>query len=191
VSTGHGQVSGSGWYDEGSWAKVSLEETSVGGPLIRHRFSHWAGDASGSDPTISVRMDGPKLVRAVWVEDYTNLHILITFLVLIAGVAFAFYGRQSGVVIQSPLEEGAFMNEIEICEKSLGSLGICSCKARSLKKHMNRLEPNMRKGLKSWEGILNRKVENPHPNDCWISYVPYPLGREKFPRLKGYFGKVG
>jgi hypothetical protein len=123
VSTGHGQVSGSGWYDEGSWAKVSLEETSVGGPLIRHRFSHWAGDASGSDPTISVRMDGPKLVRAVWVEDYTNLHILITFLVLIAGVAFAFYGRQSGVVIQSPLEEGAFMNEIEICEKKLRKLG--------------------------------------------------------------------
>jgi hypothetical protein len=49
----------------------------------------------------------------------------------------------------------------------------------------------MRKGLKSWEGILNRKVENPHPNDCWISYAPYPLGREKFPRLKRYLGKVG
>jgi len=101
VASEYGQVSGSGWYDEGSWAKVSLEATIVGGPLIRHRFSHWAGDASGSDPIISVRMDGPKVVRAVWVEDYANLYAFIIVLAIAAvGAALVLVKRKRGLAIQ-------------------------------------------------------------------------------------------
>ncbi|MEM2226547.1 MAG: hypothetical protein QXY42_04265 [Candidatus Bathyarchaeia archaeon] len=122
VSTDHGQIEGSGWYNEGSWAKVSLTATIVGGPLIRYRFSHWAGDASGSDPTISVRMDGPKVIRAIWVEDYANLYALIAILAIVAGVMALALVRRRRSAIQSPPVENALGNGAKAYEEKLERL---------------------------------------------------------------------
>jgi len=81
----YGNVEGSGWYDEGSFAKVSLSLTRVGGPLTGFRFTHWSGDASGSDQTVTIRMNGPKVVKAVWTEDYTAVYTIIVVLGLAIG----------------------------------------------------------------------------------------------------------
>lgn len=42
-------------------------------------FSHWEGDASGSNPVVSVTMDGDKMVTAVFVDEFnTYLPIVIS-----------------------------------------------------------------------------------------------------------------
>jgi hypothetical protein len=68
-------VSGVGWYDEGSKAKVSLFdltpfEDGLYGVLLdsgtRAVFLGWRGDAVGDRPEISIVVDGPKELVAGW-----------------------------------------------------------------------------------------------------------------------------
>ena len=87
-----GSVAGSGWYFEDSTANVSVQPTAVpfdgwlGFLGARHVFDHLVGACETSQPTCSVRMDNPKLVIAVWRDDYT-ISILVA-LVIIGLLAF-------------------------------------------------------------------------------------------------------
>ncbi|MEM3387884.1 MAG: hypothetical protein QW491_00515 [Thermoproteota archaeon] len=72
VSTPYGTAGGEGWYDEGSTAYATVDPLIVEGPEgVRHVFSHWSGDASGTGSTSNpVTMDSPKTAVASWKTQY-------------------------------------------------------------------------------------------------------------------------
>jgi len=80
-----GFVNGSGWYDQGSYAKVVVYPTKKG-LLILDIFEKWTGDIESNNSTIIVKVDGPKVLIARWKKDYSQLIILtvtlLAFLIL-------------------------------------------------------------------------------------------------------------
>ena len=67
IQSTYGTPTGAGWYGEGETANVTINATvAVNGTT--YRFAGWAGDASGTNATVGVRMDGPKTIRAEWEE---------------------------------------------------------------------------------------------------------------------------
>jgi hypothetical protein len=71
VSSEYGSVSGSGWYDEGSTAMISVTpEVTDFGNGTRKVFKSWTGDFSGSSATAKVTVDSPKNIRASWGCQY-------------------------------------------------------------------------------------------------------------------------
>lgn len=75
VQSPYGSPGGSGWYDSGSKATVSIH-TSAGG-IIQHTFTGWSGDLTGSEANASLTMDGPKTIQANWQTDYLRFYLLI------------------------------------------------------------------------------------------------------------------
>jgi ribosomal protein L40E len=71
VSSEYGSVSGSGWYDEGSTAVISVSpEVTDFGNGTRRIFKSWIGDYSGSSATAKITVDSPKNVKASWGYQY-------------------------------------------------------------------------------------------------------------------------
>jgi len=73
VQTSHGTVSGSGWYDKGSTAKIT--ETTDSSWPIAYTFTGWSPDPSSgklmkTDDSWSLVVDGPYTVQANWTVDY-------------------------------------------------------------------------------------------------------------------------
>ena len=97
-----GQPQGSGWYDKGSSAKISVSPevpmpgfwASLGG---RYIFDSWSGIVNGDrySPSANVIVDEPTTVVAVWRADYstfnTTLAVILMLLIglLIIGVVVA------------------------------------------------------------------------------------------------------
>ncbi len=83
--TEHGEVFGSGWHNEGSYATIRLSETRIG-VIIQDVFDHFEGlgskDRVIDEGTVEIYVDGSREIRAVWRKDYTRL--LLTF--IIAGI---------------------------------------------------------------------------------------------------------
>ncbi|MDZ7393974.1 MAG: hypothetical protein ONB25_13880 [candidate division KSB1 bacterium] len=69
VNSAHGNPSGGGWYDQGAQAafRVTTPDSQGGS---RHLFVRWTGDFSGTQPTGSLVMTGPKTVTATWRTQY-------------------------------------------------------------------------------------------------------------------------
>ena len=78
----------SGWYDEGSRLRLKLKETRVGF-LIQKVFDHFEGlthnDKLLGEGEAEILVDGPKMIRAVWRTDYTQL-LLLSLTATIGGV---------------------------------------------------------------------------------------------------------
>jgi hypothetical protein len=71
VSSEYGSVSGSGWYDEGSVAVISVTpEVTDFGNGTRRVFKSWIGDFSSSSATAKVTVDSPKNIKASWGYQY-------------------------------------------------------------------------------------------------------------------------
>jgi len=71
VSSEYGFVSGSGWYDQGSIAMISVTpEATDFGNGTRRVFKSWIGDFSGSSATSRVTVDSPKNIKASWEYQY-------------------------------------------------------------------------------------------------------------------------
>ena len=75
VQSERGNPQGTGWYDSGSTATISV--TSPLGAIIRQAFAGWSGDSNATAATTAISMDSPKSVTANWRTDYTQLYILI------------------------------------------------------------------------------------------------------------------
>jgi endoglucanase len=79
VETDFGSVSGTGWYEEGSYATVRVEDKSVGFPFTSV-FDHFEGlkpqDKVISTEVVEIYVDGPRVIKAVWKSDYTILIVL-------------------------------------------------------------------------------------------------------------------
>jgi len=69
VDTDHASPAGEEWYEEGAIGRAGLDAGLVPGPAgTRYVFTHWGGDAEGTDWTASgdIVMDAPKTAAAVW-----------------------------------------------------------------------------------------------------------------------------
>ena len=90
VQTDQGAASGSGWYNAGSAAQISVStpiSTQYGVSIV---FDSWQGDTQSSSQTTTVLMNGPKNVVATWQADYSVLYL--TAGVGIAIVLIAVFG---------------------------------------------------------------------------------------------------
>ncbi|MDG6981617.1 MAG: hypothetical protein JRN51_10975 [Nitrososphaerota archaeon] len=68
-----GNTTGSGWYQSGTSASYSIDETSSGGPLIYQRFSGWTGSFSSDQASGSTVITSPEFITAQWSTDSTLL----------------------------------------------------------------------------------------------------------------------
>jgi len=84
VISPYGNVSGSGWYDEGGKARISIEPIEIEwGDLRIKRFKGWS--IGSKESSLEIVVDRPKLIVAEWEEDWNwpNIRILISFLCII------------------------------------------------------------------------------------------------------------
>jgi M6 family metalloprotease-like protein len=65
VESPYGDPKGTGWYDSGTNASISVEQV-IEGSGTRHTFQAWHGDFQGNDPNASILMDKPKNITALW-----------------------------------------------------------------------------------------------------------------------------
>ncbi|MBS7622829.1 hypothetical protein KEJ39_04035 [Candidatus Bathyarchaeota archaeon] len=73
VLSEYGNPVGSGWQIAGSWAPLIVEDIWDSGTTLRHRFEEWRGGplrGSPDNPENAVFMDSPKIVEAVWRDQY-------------------------------------------------------------------------------------------------------------------------
>jgi len=72
VESTYGSSSGTGWYDEATYAFASISPTTVtSGEGTRYVFTGWSGDASGTSATSDrIHMDRPKTAIANWKTQY-------------------------------------------------------------------------------------------------------------------------
>ena len=73
VQTDQGVPSGSGWYDAGSTAQLTVSTPVCAQYGVRIVFNGWQGDTYSQQST-AILMDGPKTVVATWRTDYTVLY---------------------------------------------------------------------------------------------------------------------
>ena len=66
VSSQHGSPTGEGWYDEGSTARVSVEDTLPVSEGTQLKFVEWRGDLTSTSAILSFTVDGPKSLSASW-----------------------------------------------------------------------------------------------------------------------------
>ena len=66
VRSAYGVAHGSGWYDAGSRAEISVSSTTVSVIGLEYEFGGWSGDVSVSTPSASIEVDGPKVIVASW-----------------------------------------------------------------------------------------------------------------------------
>jgi hypothetical protein len=69
VTSVYGSPTGTGWYDSGSTAAISIDEL-VEETGTKHYFEQWSGDHTGDAASASVIMNSPKTVNAEWSTDY-------------------------------------------------------------------------------------------------------------------------
>ena len=93
---------GSGWYFENETAVVSVEPRVVfaeglpGLLGVRHVLDNWRGGCMVNAGTCSVIMNSPRVVSAVWKDDYTFPIVFATLIVMVLGLTlFLRCGRRA------------------------------------------------------------------------------------------------
>jgi len=76
VTSDYGTTSGAGYYNEGDKATISIDTTSTSTGLIDKTFEGWSGDIRSESPTTQLTVDGPKVIKAEWHDNYLKLAIL-------------------------------------------------------------------------------------------------------------------
>jgi M6 family metalloprotease-like protein len=70
VTTQYGSPSGSGWYDAGSLATISIQPQLDYGNGTRRLFTGWTGDHSGTETNFTLTASNPRSVTAEWTTQY-------------------------------------------------------------------------------------------------------------------------
>jgi len=107
VNSERSNTKGSGWYRAGTTASFSIDESSIpfegllGALGARYVFERWSEDSSSTNPSSSVKMDGPKTAIALWREDHGNIYAVITGVIVVVAillaVAFALRRRRRAI----------------------------------------------------------------------------------------------
>jgi hypothetical protein len=77
VSSEYGASWGTGYYNEGDKPVIGIDTTYVSAGLIDKEFAGWSGDMLSETPTTPVVMNGPKVIKADWRDNYLKIIILI------------------------------------------------------------------------------------------------------------------
>ncbi len=95
VSSSFSKAQGTGWYDAGSKAEITISGTSIPIDLFTSKeFAGWKGDASGTSANLTITVDAPKNVTAVWVDDYARAYLLLGALGAMALLVAAKFRRR-------------------------------------------------------------------------------------------------
>lgn len=92
VASQLGQVSGEGWYPEGSNPEFVAVPPSSGSSWFglgtaNYQFAGWSGDSMSNETLASITMGGPRSVEANWVESGMTFDPMgVTYLLLIGSV---------------------------------------------------------------------------------------------------------
>lgn len=71
VASPYGTPGGQDWYDSGSTAHAAIADGVVSGEDVRHVFTGWSGDASGTGlGSDDILMNAPKTATANWKAQY-------------------------------------------------------------------------------------------------------------------------
>jgi ribosomal protein L21E len=81
INSDYGQPTGAGWYKEGETVNISIPAEQ--GFLLRHIFTGWSGDVTGTQPTASLSMTSAKVVTITWKADYMQLYIAVAILLVV------------------------------------------------------------------------------------------------------------
>jgi hypothetical protein len=97
VRSSQGSVSGSGWYDRGSAAKITATSGSQTWPFS-YTFAHWkvdpsTGKVTKTDDSWELTVDAPYVVEAQWSFDY------LPVIVIFGGGGLAVAGLAVGTVL--------------------------------------------------------------------------------------------
>ncbi|MBM3291066.1 hypothetical protein FJY84_00115 [Candidatus Bathyarchaeota archaeon] len=77
VESEFSQTLGSGWYNEGTKASYSIQETKLSSNLfISKVFKGWSGDSASVSQTNVIVVDKPITIKAIWVDDFTAIYII-------------------------------------------------------------------------------------------------------------------
>lgn len=114
VSSSYGAAAGEGWYDEGSVATFSVtpsqqpEEGFLGSLGGKRTFQAWSGDSTAISANATVKMDGPKSIRARWMTDYSQPYLIlggITAAILVAAALIFIRARRKADRLRAEIEE--------------------------------------------------------------------------------------
>jgi hypothetical protein len=94
VESERGNPQGGGWYDSGASAAVSVNSTipmeGIMGILgARYVFASWhdsSDQVQSSGPRLTVVVDSPRTLRAVWREDYQLVYIIVAAILVLVSV---------------------------------------------------------------------------------------------------------
>ncbi len=89
VISPYGTPLGSGWYDENSTATILVQPPIIGQESVA--FTRWTGDATGSQPSVSMFVDSPKTVQAEWTHlssEPTQSNAPFVMWVIFCGMVF-------------------------------------------------------------------------------------------------------
>lgn len=70
AATGNTSLTQSTWETSGSTIPLSADPLVAIDAANRYRFDHWSDDASGTNPTTTIKMDGPKTATANYVQQH-------------------------------------------------------------------------------------------------------------------------
>lgn len=103
VSSPFGQASGSGWYDAGSTAAISVNTPIAAGYGSQYVFDRWIGTEVFSGSSTQVVVDKPITLEAIWRLDRTVLYetvggaIAAMVLIVIAATGLLYRRRNAKV----------------------------------------------------------------------------------------------
>jgi hypothetical protein len=76
ISSDYGLTQGSGNYREGEKITIGIDTTSVSTGLMDKTFAGWSGDIRSETQNAQVTMDGPKVIKAEWRDNYLKVALL-------------------------------------------------------------------------------------------------------------------
>jgi len=89
VASDYGSPKGEGWYKAGSMATFSVLTSASGEWGTQYVFTQWAGDWTGNSVIGNALMDRPKMVKALWTADQSQLYMLVAVAAIAVTVVLA------------------------------------------------------------------------------------------------------
>ena len=85
-----GLSTGSGYYEEGQTATLSMSKTAIPGVLVDKEFAGWGGSVGSSSQTTEVTVNGPMTIEVQWKDNYMKVALIA---VAIGGGGFFYYWK--------------------------------------------------------------------------------------------------
>lgn len=89
-----GQTAGSGWYNFGSMAPISVKQPGIPpGAWLTYAFAGWSGDFEGNLPSARIIVKSPLRIAAEWRDDYTPAIFNSMTLAGVGAIGFVIFNK--------------------------------------------------------------------------------------------------